>query len=63
MMGNRSATVGQADITRTCKALKASGFKVAGVIARGDGVVFELDDGTERPVMPVAQVPKPKVIL
>lgn len=62
-MGNRPATVGQADITRTCKALKASGIRIARVITRGDGVVFELDDGTERPVIPAATVPKPEVIL
>ena len=62
-MGNRPATVGQADITRTCKALKASGIKIARIIARGDGVVFELDDGTERPVIPTKLQPKPEVIL
>lgn len=62
-MSRKPANISQADIARTGRALIACGFKFARVVTRSDGVVFELEDGTERPVNSVTQDHKSEVIL
>jgi hypothetical protein len=62
-MARRAANITQADIARTSRALIACGLKFTRVVTRSDGVVFELVDGSERPVIPAPQEDSPEVIL
>lgn len=64
-MSRRPANITQADIARTCRALKACGLTIARVITRSDGVAFETDDGRQHAVIaaPLADAPKREIVL
>lgn len=64
-MRRRPTNITQADIARTCRALKACGVPIARVVTRADGVCFETDDGKRHPVVgpQTPDAPKREIVL
>lgn len=64
-MAKRPVNITQADIARTCRALKACGVPIARVVTRADGVSFETDDGKQHPVVgaQAPDAPKREIVL
>ena len=56
-MSRRRATVTQADVMRTLRAVKASGLTIVRVVARPDGVAIETAEAENLPPEPVASAP------
>lgn len=60
MPRRRAATVTQADIARTIRAVVAEDLKVVRVVIRADGVSIET---TETETLPPAEKPDPEIVL
>jgi hypothetical protein len=63
-VSRRPATITQADITRTGKALRACGLSVVRVVTNGSTVTFETSDGSEHTVAGAGPTePKREIVL